>query len=83
MKNIIWTTNYCPFCDKAKEMLEDRNMPYETRLVDGKEWTLDHLLAYAPDAKTFPQVWLGDNHVGGSDDLEYYFSVQEMAVNGL
>ena len=86
MKNIIWTTKYCPFCDKAKQMLEDRNMSYEARMVDDDDpcaWKLNDLLAYAPEARTFPQIWLGEKYIGGSDDLEYYFSVQELAVNGL
>jgi glutaredoxin 3 len=82
-ENIIWTTNYCPFCDKAKEMLDDRNIPYETRLVDDVEWTKENLLSYVPDARTYPQIFLGQKHIGGCDDLEYYFSVQEMSVNGL
>jgi len=83
MKNIIWTTKYCPFCDKAKKMMEDRGMTFETRLVDGEMWTLDNLLTYAPDARTYPQVWLGEKHIGGCDDLEAHFALQEMGINGL
>lgn len=83
-ENIIWTTKYCPFCDKAKGMMEQREMKYETRLVGGEEgWTLDNLLAYAPDAKTFPQVWVEGKYIGGCDDLGAYFALREMDVNAL
>lgn len=82
-ENIIWTTEYCPFCDKAKELLEKAGLLYESRLVDEESWTLNDLLAYAPDARTFPQVFLGNRHIGGCDDLEYYLKVQEMSTNAL
>jgi glutaredoxin 3 len=71
-KNIMWTTNYCPFCDKAKRLLDKAGIGYETRLVDGEFWTLENLLSYIPGAKTYPQIMLGDNYVGGCDDLEYF-----------
>jgi glutaredoxin 3 len=82
-ENIVWTTKYCPFCDKAKELLTNAGFIYETRLVDENRWTLHDLLVYAPEARTYPQIFLGNKHIGGCDDLEYYLSVQDMAINGL
>jgi glutaredoxin 3 len=80
MNNIIWTTNYCPFCDKAKDMMEAHGLEYETRLVGGDIWTKDNLLAYLPEARTYPQVILNGVHIGGCDDLEAHFSLQEMSL---
>ena len=81
-ENIIWTTKHCPFCEKAKQMMDNREIKYETRLVGGEDgWTLDNLLTYAPDAKTFPQVWVEGKHIGGCDDLEAYFAIGEMGLD--
>lgn len=79
-KNIIWTTGYCPFCDKAKKMMEDNGLTYETRLVDDITWTLNDMLSYAPDAKAYPQIFLEDVHIGGCDDLEAHFALKEMSL---
>ena len=83
MSNIIWTTSYCPFCDKAKQLMEDNGINYEVRLVDDVKWTLNDMLSYVPDATTYPQVFLEDTHIGGSDELETFFSLQGMSAYGL
>jgi glutaredoxin 3 len=80
MKNIIWTTKYCPFCDKAKALMDDRDISYETRLVDEVMWKLDDLLEIAPNVTTYPQVWVGGNHIGGADELQAFYSMQEMSL---
>jgi glutaredoxin 3 len=80
MKNIIWTTKHCPFCDKAKQLMDDRDISYETRLVDEVTWKLDDLLEIAPNVTTYPQVWVGGNHIGGADDLQAFYSMQEMSL---
>lgn len=80
MKNIIWTTKYCPFCDKAKALMDDRDISYETRLVDEVTWKLDDLLEIAPNVTTYPQVWIGGNHIGGADELQAFYSMQEMSL---
>lgn len=80
MKNIIWTTKYCPFCDKAKALMDDRDISYETRLVDEVTWKLDDLLEIAPNVTTYPQVWVGGNHIGGADELQAFYSMQEMSL---
>ncbi len=79
-ENIVWTTKYCPFCDKAKQLMEDNGLVYETRLVDNVKWTLNDMLGYAPNATTYPQVFIGKQHIGGSDELETHFSVQGLSL---
>jgi len=79
-KNIIWTTQYCPFCDKAKQLMEDNNLEYEARLVDDITWKLEDLLGYAPNATTYPQIFLGNKHIGGCDDLQAHFALKEMSL---
>jgi len=81
--NIIWTTNNCPYCTKAKRLLDEANINYEVRLVNNDRWTLDNLLTYVPDAKTYPQIFLKDKHIGGCDDLEAHLFLEETSIDDL
>ena len=83
MKNIIWTTKNCPFCVKAKALMDKSSFLYSVSEVDNVKWTLDDLLSYAPDARTYPQIWFGEKHIGGCDDLEAHFSLKEMGLGSL
>jgi glutaredoxin-like protein len=60
----------CPFCAKAKLLLEENNMPYE-EIVLGRDATLRSLRAIT-GSEMVPQVFIGGDHIGGSDDLEKF-----------
>ncbi|MCJ7774345.1 MAG: glutaredoxin 3 [Desulfobacterales bacterium] len=70
MKDIvIYSSQHCPYCIMAKELLESKN-------VDFKELRIDEKFEYARESvkksggrKTVPQIFIGDYHVGGYDDL--------------
>lgn len=68
----IFTKPGCPFCIKAKAMLKDKGMAYE-EIVLGKDATMVGVRAVSGRA-TVPQVFIGGQHIGGSDDLEAYFA---------
>ncbi len=68
----IITKPGCPFCAKAKLLLEQNNMPYE-EIVLGKDATLRSLRAITA-SEMVPQVFINGDHVGGSDDLEKYLA---------
>jgi len=80
MKNIIWTKPNCSYCTRAKNMLDKKGVRYEIRLVDEVTWTNSDMLKMAPNELTYPQVFLGDRHVGGCDDLEAYLTLREMGI---
>ena len=80
MKNIIWTKANCSYCSNAKSMLDEENIEYEVRLVDEIKWTNDDMLVMAPNELTYPQIFLGEKHVGGCDDLEAYLMLREMGI---
>jgi glutathione-dependent peroxiredoxin len=63
----------CPFCAKAKAMLEERNIPYEAIYV-GDTVSTRALLA-ATGALTVPQVFIGGKLIGGSEQLSAHFGV--------
>lgn len=80
MENIVWTKPNCSYCNRAKNMLDEEDIEYEVRLVDEVNWTNDDMLKMAPNELTYPQVFLGEKHVGGCDDLEAYLMLREMGI---
>jgi glutaredoxin 3 len=71
MKAIVYTKDLCPYCDQAKNLLQNRGIKYEERSI-GHGWTREQLLEAVPGARTVPQIFLDDVHVGGFDDLQKY-----------
>ena len=69
---LLFTKPGCPFCAKAKQMLQERGIQYE-EIVLGKDATTVSLRAVSGRA-TVPQVFIGGRHIGGSDDLETFLS---------
>jgi glutaredoxin 3 len=67
-KAIVWSKNSCPFCVQAKALLEARGIEYEERNVS-TDWTREQLLEAVPNARTLPQIFLDDQHIGGFTDL--------------
>jgi len=68
MKAIVWSKDQCPYCVQAKSLLESRGIEYEERNVS-KDWTKEQLLEAVPTARTLPQIFLGEEHVGGFNEL--------------
>ncbi|MCG7561387.1 MULTISPECIES: glutathione peroxidase [Pseudoalteromonas] len=68
----IITKPGCPFCAKAKALLDEKGLVYE-ELVLGQQATLTSLKALS-GRETVPQVFIGGKHIGGSDDLDAHFA---------
>lgn len=81
MNNIIWSKDNCPYCTKAKILLDNRNIPYEERNIS-KEWTKESLLEAVPNARTVPQIFLWGKYIGGYDSLLEYIENHNMYSNG-
>jgi glutaredoxin 3 len=65
---IVWSKDACPFCVQAKALLESKGIDYEERNVM-HEWTREQLLEAVPTARTLPQIFLDDVHIGGFTEL--------------
>jgi glutaredoxin 3 len=64
----IYTTPTCPYCHAAKALLADKGVDYtETTVVDPAERAL--MVERAHGRRTVPQIFIGDTHVGGYDDM--------------
>jgi glutaredoxin len=71
MKAIVWSKDNCTFCDQAKALLEQRNIAYEERKI-GHGYTREDLLEAVPTARTVPQIFVNNSHVGGFTELRKY-----------
>jgi glutaredoxin 3 len=69
MKAIVWSKYNCPYCDQAKALLKQRNIPFEERKI-GDGYTKEELLEAVPTARTVPQIFLDEEYVGGFDQLK-------------
>ena len=70
-KAIVWSKDNCTFCDQAKALLEQRNIAYEEKKI-GYGYTREDLLEAVPTARTVPQIFVNNNHVGGFTELRQY-----------
>lgn len=72
MKFVIYGTNTCPFCDKAKELLKQKGFEYDYIDIrtndEGYDFIVNNL-----KLKTVPQIFYNDEKIGGYDDLVKYF----------
>jgi glutaredoxin 3 len=66
---VIYTTRSCPYCRMAKELLQTRNLTYEEISVDGDFEARAALTKRAHGSRTVPQIFFGDMHIGGCEEL--------------
>jgi glutaredoxin 3 len=64
----IYTTRWCPFCVRAKQLLSNKSVSFTEIAVDG-DAPLRAKMAAMAGATSVPQIWIGDQHVGGCDEL--------------
>tara|TARA_R110000782_G_scaffold73107_19_gene146293 strand:- start:2363 stop:2623 length:261 start_codon:yes stop_codon:yes gene_type:complete len=67
-KVTIYTTRFCPYCVRAKQLLTSKGVKFEEIPVDGRNDLRSDLLTRTGQ-RTVPQIWVGDTHVGGCDEL--------------
>jgi len=68
-KVTIYTSSFCPYCISAKRLLDKKGVKYEEISVDGQSAVRAEMTSKAGGRYTVPQIWIGDRHVGGCDDL--------------
>ena len=64
----IYTTRFCPFCVRAKYLLGNKGVPFTEIAVDGRT-DLRQELQQRTGQRTVPQIWIGEQHIGGCDEL--------------
>ncbi len=63
----VWTT--CPFCVRAKRLLDSKNVDYTEYVLDGDEVGRAAMAERSNGRRSLPQIFIGDRHIGGCDDL--------------
>ena len=69
MKAKIYSTAICPYCERAKMLLDKRNIEFEEYRVDLDEKVFSEMLNLSNGRQSVPQIFIDDQHVGGFDDL--------------
>jgi glutaredoxin 3 len=64
----MYSTQFCPYCIRAKQLLKARNIPFQEIDVSG-DFEARQWLVKATGRRTVPQIFIGDEPIGGSDDL--------------
>ena len=65
----VYSGPVCPFCTKAKALLDRKNVVYIEHNVKEDDEKLKEMLERSGGRKTIPQIFIGDRHIGGCDDL--------------
>jgi glutaredoxin 3 len=65
----IYTKDYCPFCTKAKVLLDQLGMAYDEIDLSKNPDAMAEMVARRPSARTVPQIFINDAGIGGCDDL--------------
>ncbi len=70
MSNItIYTTFLCPYCARAKALLDKKGAAYSEIDVSYDQARREEMTRLAGGRTSVPQIWIGATHVGGCDDL--------------
>lgn len=65
----IYTKGHCPYCHRAKALLEQKGVTYTEFKVDVQPELRPEMITRANGGSTVPQIFIAEQHVGGCDDL--------------
>ncbi len=65
----IYTWQFCPFCMRAKTLLEKKGVHYIEHCIDGDNQAREDMANRSNNRTTVPQIFINDQGIGGCDDL--------------
>ena len=65
---LMYTTGWCPYCERARQLLKRKGVPIQEIDLDSVPEKRAEMQQKS-GRRTVPQIFIGDTHVGGSDDL--------------
>lgn len=65
---VMYSTRFCPYCVRARMLLESKNVEFNDIGVDARPELRREMMAKS-GRRTVPQIWIGERHIGGYDDL--------------
>ncbi len=66
---VIYTRDLCGYCARAKQLLDSKGVAYVEHNASANPEARQEMYAKANGRTTFPQIFIGNTHVGGCDDL--------------
>ncbi|OOV87231.1 glutaredoxin 3 [Oceanospirillum linum] len=69
MQNVvIYSKSWCPFCVQAKRLLQSKKVDFTEIDVEREPAKMQEMMKNS-GRRTVPQIWVGETHIGGCDDL--------------
>jgi glutaredoxin 3 len=65
---LMYTTAVCPYCVRAKALLQRKGVEFEELRIEGHRELIREMIERS-GRRTVPQIFIGDHHVGGFDDM--------------
>ncbi|MEM7554590.1 MAG: glutaredoxin 3 [Cyanobacteria bacterium P01_A01_bin.84] len=65
----IYTWSSCPFCIRAKGLLDKKGVKYDEYCIDGDSAARAKMTERASGRSSLPQIFVNDSHIGGCDDI--------------
>ena len=65
----IYTWSTCPYCIRAKALLDKKSVKYTEYVIDGDSQARDAMSIRANGRRSVPQIFIDDQHIGGCDDI--------------
>lgn len=66
---VMYSTTICPYCDRARALLQRKHASFREIKVDVQPEQRDIMLQRSGGRRTVPQIFIGERHIGGFDDL--------------
>jgi glutaredoxin 3 len=68
VKVMMYATGWCPYCRRAESLLRDKGVAFDWIDVEDHPGRREEMMRLS-GRRTVPQIWIGEQHVGGCDDL--------------
>jgi glutaredoxin 3 len=65
----LYTKDYCPYCHRAKALLDKKSVSYTEFRVDLHPQLREEMISRANGGSTVPQIFINEKHIGGCDDM--------------
>ena len=74
---LVYSSATCPYCHRALDLLGSLGVEPEVISVDGQPQVREEMARKA-GRTSVPQIWIGEEHVGGSDDLSHWHETGQL-----
>jgi glutaredoxin 3 len=69
-KVVMYATGYCPYCTRAESLLKQRGVEQIEKILIDQDPAQREIMMQRTGRRTVPQIYIGEDHVGGCDDLQ-------------